>query len=58
MADAIATYLASPELRRRHGMRARAEIEARFTLAGMVERYGDLYRDALSVAGLHQPATN
>jgi sugar transferase (PEP-CTERM/EpsH1 system associated) len=58
MADAIAAYLDSRELRRTHGMNARAEIESRFTLSAMIEQYGELYRRALSATKLHRPATN
>jgi sugar transferase (PEP-CTERM/EpsH1 system associated) len=50
LAAAIARYLDDAELRRRHGREARAEIERTFSLSGMVRRYGDLYRAALTAA--------
>ena len=47
---AIARYLDDAELRRRHGRRAREEVERQFSLSGMVRRYADLYRAALTAA--------
>lgn len=48
MAAALAKYLNAPELKLRHGREARAEVERRFSLDGMVERYRSLYHSLLA----------
>lgn len=52
MAEALAAYLDSAELRRADGARARQRVEARFGLSAMVEAYRTLYRAALERAGI------
>ncbi|MBL8999279.1 MAG: hypothetical protein JNL44_18590, partial [Gemmatimonadetes bacterium] len=48
MADALATYAASPALRAAHGAAGRARIEAQFSLEAMVARYAGVYERALA----------
>lgn len=48
LALAVAAYVASPRRRLEHGARARADVEHRFALTDMVERYRTLYRSMLA----------
>jgi sugar transferase (PEP-CTERM/EpsH1 system associated) len=53
MADALVTYATDVALRQRHAAAARARAEQRYSLAGMIAAYRDLYRaggPALGVA--------
>ena len=43
LTDALATYAADPDLRRRHGAAGRARAVEQFSLTTMVTRYLDLY---------------
>ena len=54
LADALATYVADPELRRRHGAAGRARAVEEFSLSAMVARYLDLY-DATLRGPDHRP---
>lgn len=47
LTSAIATYVENSELRRRHGLAARARVQADFSLDAMVGRYLDVYRESL-----------
>jgi sugar transferase (PEP-CTERM/EpsH1 system associated) len=55
LAHALGRYLDSAELRQTHGVAARADVEARFALSGMVEQYRTLYHDVLATHGLRVP---
>lgn len=48
MAATLSEYLNTPQLKLRHGREARADVERRFSLEGMVERYRQLYRSLLA----------
>ncbi|HEX6707560.1 MAG TPA: TIGR03088 family PEP-CTERM/XrtA system glycosyltransferase [Albitalea sp.] len=61
MARALLDDFADPSAARARGVRARAEVERRFSLDGMVAAYGDLYDRLLAKAAargaLHQRPT-
>lgn len=50
LANAIAAYVADPDLRTRHGRRARDRAVAQFSIVAMVESYRRLYDLALTAA--------
>jgi sugar transferase (PEP-CTERM/EpsH1 system associated) len=50
LADAMDAYLAAPELARKHGLAGRKRVEAKFSLATMVEAYDRMYSGFLSTA--------
>jgi glycosyltransferase involved in cell wall biosynthesis len=50
LAGALARYLDDEHLRRMHGRQGRSDIEERFSLSAMVQRYRALYRDMLTAA--------
>jgi glycosyltransferase involved in cell wall biosynthesis len=56
LAQALAKYVDSADLRLRHGAEARQQVEARFTLSGMVDRYAALYNEALGSRLEHRVA--
>ena len=47
LAEALLTYVDDPQLRAARGSRARARVEADFSLDKMIERYADLYESML-----------
>ncbi|WP_419192337.1 glycosyltransferase [Engelhardtia mirabilis] len=47
LAAAAATLLGSPQMRRAQGAENRARVEERYSLAGMLKRYSELYGAAL-----------
>jgi glycosyltransferase involved in cell wall biosynthesis len=49
MAEAIRRYVDDPEMRRQHGVRARARCEEKFSIQTMVQGYAKLY-DSLALS--------
>jgi glycosyltransferase involved in cell wall biosynthesis len=50
LAEALATYIDDPEIRRAHGRAARARVERDFAMSSMVSRYMEVYDDLFSGA--------
>ncbi len=50
LAEALATYVDDPEIRRAHGRAARARAERDFAMGSMVSRYIEVYDDLFSGA--------
>ncbi|MDX1517340.1 MAG: TIGR03088 family PEP-CTERM/XrtA system glycosyltransferase [Woeseiaceae bacterium] len=51
LAAAIRDYVQRPECRQRHGSASRDRVLSRYALTTMIERYGNLYREALDLQG-------
>jgi sugar transferase (PEP-CTERM/EpsH1 system associated) len=56
LAKAMLGYFSDPATARRHGRAARQVAERRFSLAGMVSDYSNLYERALAAAGVPVPS--
>jgi len=51
IADALAMYVADPDLRRSHGAAGRARVENQFSLQRMVDLYSAVYQNLTTVKG-------